>query len=59
MIAIGSMKIHDFSFGRFVATAVLSLVGIVIVVFLIFIVLTLIQQFGGFLITIIREILYS
>ncbi len=59
MVAIGSMKIHDFSFGRFVATALLSLVGIVIVVFLIFIVLTLIQQFGGFLITIISEILYS
>ncbi len=59
MVAIGSMKIHDFSFGRFVGTGILSLAGIIIVVFLIFIVLTLIQQFGGFLITIISEIVYS
>lgn len=59
MVAVGSMKIHDFSFGRFVATGILTLFGIAVVVFLIFIVLTLIQQFGGFLITILSEVFYS
>lgn len=59
MITVGSLKIHDFSFGRFVGTALLSLFGMVVVVFLIFITATLVQQLGGFIVTLISEIIYS
>ena len=59
IITIGSLKIHDFSFGRFVGTSLLSLFGMVVVVFLIFITVTLVQQFGGFIITLASEIIYS
>ncbi len=59
IITVGSLKIHDFSFGSFVGTTLLSLFGMVVVVFLIFITATLVQQFGGFIITIVSEIIYS
>lgn len=59
LITVGSLKIHDFSFGRFVGTAVLSLFGMVVVVFLIFISATLVQQLGGFIVTVASELIYS
>ncbi len=59
IIAVGSIKIHDFSFSRFVGTTLLSLFGMVVVIFIIFITATLVQQFGGFIITLASEIFYS
>ena len=59
MITVGSLKIHDFSFGSFAGTTVLSLFGMVVVVFLIFITATLVQQLGGFIVTLASEIIYS
>ncbi|MBR7132703.1 MAG: YIP1 family protein [Clostridia bacterium] len=59
LITVGSLKIHDFSFGRFVGTALLSLFGMVVVVFLIFISATLVQQLGGFIVTVASELIYS
>lgn len=59
LITVGSIKIHDFSFGRFLGTALLSLFGMIVVVFLIFITATLVQQLGGFIVTIASEIIYS
>lgn len=59
IIAVGSIKIHDFSFSCFVGTTLLSLFGMVVVIFIIFITATLVQQFGGFIITLASEIFYS
>lgn len=59
LVTVGSIKIHDFSFGRFAGTALLSLFGMVVVVFLIFITATLVQQLGGFIVTIVSEVIYS
>lgn len=57
MMIIGLIKIHDFSFGRFVGTTVLSVAGIAAIVFLIIMIVILVQQFWGFIVTVGSEIL--
>ncbi len=54
----GMIKIHDYSFGEFVGTSILSVLGILIVIFLGIAVFILVQQTYSFILTIIREILY-
>ena len=57
MIVVGTMIIHDYSFMRFIGTALLTLVGCAIVLFLIIAITILIQQTWGFISTIYSEIL--
>lgn len=58
MLMAGSIKIHDMEFGRFFVTSVFTVIGIAIVIFLIFLLFLLIQQLGGFLLTLFYEIIY-
>ena len=58
LIAIGTIIIHDFDFGHFAGTTVLTIVGMLIVVFVIFIAWLIIQQLFGFLMTLFNEIIY-
>lgn len=58
MLMAGSIKIHDMEFGRFFASSLLTVVGIGIVIFLIFLLFLLIQQLGGFLLTLFSEVIY-
>lgn len=57
IIIIGLMKIHDFSMGRLIGTSVLSLAGVAAIVFLVITIVILVQQFGGFIVTVASEIL--
>lgn len=56
LMVIGLLKIHDFSMSRLVGTSVLALVGIAAIVFLIIMVAILVQQFWGFIVTVVSEI---
>lgn len=56
LMVIGLLKIHDFSMSRLVGTSALALVGIAALVFLIIMVAILVQQFWGFIVTVISEI---
>jgi tetratricopeptide (TPR) repeat protein len=58
LVMAGSIKIHDIGFGKFVATSVLTILGIAIVIFLVFLLFLLIQQLGSFLLTLFYEIIY-
>lgn len=58
MIIIGSVIIHDFSFGKFVGTAILTLIGILIVIFVGIIMIILVQQLIAFFATIYQEYIY-
>ena len=58
VLIAGSVKIHDFEFGRFVGTSVLTVVGILIVIFLCFIIFLLLQQFAVFVMTLGSEVIY-
>ncbi len=57
LMIIGLMKIHDFSMGRLLGTSVLSLAGVAAIVFLAITIVILIQQFGGFIATVVTELL--
>ena len=56
LLMIGTIKIHDYSMGKFLGTTLLTLVGMAIVVFLIIMVFILSQQFVAFLVTLYLEI---
>lgn len=58
MLVAGTIKVQDFSFGKFVGTSILTIVGILIVLFLIFVVFLLMQQLVLFLATLVNEIIY-
>ncbi len=57
LMIIGLLKIHDFSMPRLIGTSVLSLAGVAAIVFLAITIVILVQQFGGFIVTVISEIL--
>ena len=56
LLVIGTIKIHDYSFGEFLGTTILSVAGMAIVVFLIIMVFILFQQFTAFISTLYLEI---
>ena len=58
MLIIGIMKIHDYEFGKFVGTTIFSVIGMMIVVFLIFLVFMLSQQVFGWIKTLYIELIY-
>lgn len=57
LMIIGLLKIHDFSMPRLIGTSVLSLAGVAAIVFLAITIVILVQQFGGFIVTVVGEIL--
>lgn len=59
VLCIGIMKIHDYSFGKFLLTTLLSVIAMLIVVFLIFIIFMLAQQVYGWVLTVINELTYG
>lgn len=58
ILITGMIKIHDYTFGEFVWTSILSVIGILIVIFLGIAVFILIQQTYSFILTIFRELVY-
>ncbi len=58
MLMIGIMKVHDYEFGKFITTTLLTIVGMAIVLCLIVLIIILVQQLGAFVLTVIMEIAY-
>jgi len=58
MLAVGTMKAHDFGFGKFLGTSLLTLVAMMIILFLLFLVFLLSQQVYGWVYTLIIEARY-
>ena len=56
MLASGSIIIHEYEFGKFIGTTVVTVFGMAVVVFLLFLIFLLFQQFIGLVSTIIMEI---
>lgn len=57
LLTIGMIRIHDFTMTRFVGTTLLTLLGMAAIVFLIILVAMLLQQLGGFITTVITELI--
>lgn len=58
MLAVGIMKVHDFEFGKFLGTTVLTIIAMLIIVFLVFLVFMLAQQVYGWIGTMFTEYKY-
>ena len=58
MFCISIMTVHEFGFGKFVGVTLISVVAMLVVVFIIFMIGILAQQFGSFFATIYNEVKY-
>lgn len=58
MLIVGIMKVHDYDFGKFAGTAVITAGGMAIALCLMAIIIILVQQLGAFLLTVVIEIAY-
>ena len=58
IVIIGSIKIHDISFGSFLWISFLTFIGMLIVILLFALVVILVQQTGGFIGTMINELFF-
>lgn len=56
-ITVGMIRIHDYSFGEFVLTSILTVIGMVLIIFFLFLVGVLLQQLAGFIITLVTELI--
>ena len=56
LIAVGTMRVHDYSFGKFLGTTVLSVISMLIILFLIFLIFLLAQQVYAWVVMVIKEI---
>lgn len=56
LLTIGMLRIHDFTMTRFVGTSILTIIGMAAIIFLLILVGILLQQLGGFLMTVIIEL---
>ncbi len=57
LLIVGLLKIHDFNMSRLVGTSALSVFGMAAIIFLAIMVIILIQQFWGFVLTVATEII--
>ncbi len=58
LITIGTMIMHDFSLWKFIWTSLLTVFGIAIIVFVLFMIVILLRQGYGFLLTVFSEAIY-
>ncbi len=58
ILVVGIMKVHDYEFGKFIGTTVVTIIAMLIIVFLVFLVFMLAQQVYGWIGTIFTEIKY-
>ncbi len=58
MLILGIMKIHDFEFGRFLGTTILTVISMLIILFLLFLIILLAQQVWSWVYTVFIEIRY-
>ena len=57
ILIIGMLRIHDYTMGKFIGTTLLSILGMAAIVFLMILVGILLQQLGGFFMTLFTELL--
>lgn len=56
LIAVGTMKVHDYGFGKFIGTTVLSVASMMIILFLIFLIFLLAQQVWAWILIVAGEL---
>lgn len=58
ILSVAMMTVHEYGFSKFVGTGLLSIFGMLLVVFVLFMIIIQIQQFGIFISSIFMEVIY-
>ena len=58
LLCVGAMTIHEYGFGKFLLTSLITLLGIILIVFIVFMLGILLQQFWDFLVSVYVELAY-
>lgn len=58
LLSIGIMTVHEFEFGKFLVTTVITILFMLLIVFILFMIVILLQQFGNFIYTLYMEVAY-
>ncbi len=58
LLSIGLMTVHEYSFSKFIGTGLITIFCMIMVVFILFMVIILLQQFWNFGYSIVIEVLY-
>lgn len=53
---VGHMQIHDMDFKKVIKSSVITLLGMALAIFILFVIYTLIQSFAGFVVNVISEV---
>ena len=57
ILIIGMLRIHDYTMGKFIGTTLLTVLGMAAIIFLLILIGILLQQLGGFIMTVFTELL--
>jgi len=58
LLIVAFTTIHDYSFSKLIATSIVTILGMLLVIFVIFMVVILLQQLGEFIYSIFIEVIY-
>ncbi len=58
LICVSIVTVHEYSFGKFILTSIVTVLGMILIVFVIFIMIILLQQFWNLLYSVLMEIFY-
>lgn len=58
MLCVGTMVVHDFNFPKVCGTSIVTLLAMLLVVFILFMIGILLQQFCNFAVTLFMEVIY-
>ena len=58
ILSVGIMTVHEYGFGKFIGTGLLTLFGMLLVVFILFMIIIQIQQLWIFICSIFMEVVY-
>lgn len=58
LLCIGMITVHEFSFSKFLLTAIITILSMMLVIFIAFMMIILLQQLWNFIIAIYMEVIY-
>ena len=58
MLIVGLMVVHDYNFTKLMGTGILTIVGMILIVFMVFILGILCSQFAEFAVKLYEEVIY-
>ena len=59
LLVVGLINVHEYTFGKVIGTSILTVIGMIIVTFVIFMMMSLFQNLMAFVVNVVSEIIYK